>query len=154
MSNILTILEPRCTKVSVTASSRKALLQYASDLLAEAYELPARKLFDELMSRERLGSTGLGEGVAIPHCRIPCGQIRAACFTLAQPVDYEAMDGKPVDLVFILLVPPEETSAHLELLSDLSRLYGSEDNRERLRQAESDEALYRVFTELMSSQAA
>ena len=78
MSDILTILEPSCTKVSITASSRKALLQYASDLLAETYELPARKLFDELMNRERLGSTGLGEGVAIPHCRIPCGQIHAA----------------------------------------------------------------------------
>ena len=115
MSEIPSILEPSCTRVSIEARSRKALLQFASDLLAETYELPARKLFDELMSRERLGSTGLGEGVAIPHCRIPCKQIHAACLTLAEPVDYDAMDGQPVDLIFILLVPPEENSAHLEL---------------------------------------
>ena len=116
MSDIPGILERSCTKVSIAATSRKALLQYASDLLAETYELPARKLFDELMSRERLGSTGLGEGVAIPHCRIACEKIHAACLTLAQPVDYDAVDGEPVDLIFILLVPPDENSAHLELL--------------------------------------
>ena len=64
------------------------------------------------------------------------------------------MDGEPVDLIFILLVPPEETSAHLELLSDLARLYGSGDNRARLRHAESDDELYKTFTGLMSSRAA
>ncbi len=154
MSDIPSILESRCTKVSVPVSSRKALLQYASDLLAETYQLPARKLFDELMNRERLGSTGLGEGVAIPHCRMPCEQIHAACLTLAEPVDYDAIDGEPVDLIFILLVPPEETSAHLELLSDLARLYGSGDNRARLRHASSDAELYETITGLMSSQAA
>lgn len=154
MSDIPGILERSCTKVSIEARSRKALLQYASDLLAETYELPARKLFDELMNRERLGSTGLGEGVAIPHCRIPCEQIHAACLTLAEPVDYDAIDGEPVDLIFILLVPPEENSAHLELLSDLARLYGSEENRARLRHAKSDDELYETFTGMMSSRAA
>lgn len=154
MSDIPGILQRSCTKARIAANSRKALLQYASDLLAEAYELPARKLFDELMNRERLGSTGLGEGVAIPHCRIDCEQIHAACFTLAEPVDYDALDGKPVDLIFILLVPPEENSAHLELLSDLARLYGSEDNRTRLRNVISDDELYETFTGLMSSRAA
>jgi len=154
MSDIPAILEPSCTKVSIAANSRKALLQYASDLLAETYELPARKLFEELMSRERLGSTGLGEGVAIPHCRIACEKIHAACLTLDQPVDYDAIDGEPVDLIFILLVPPEETSAHLELLSDLARLYGNDDNRARLRHTDSDDELYETITGLMSSQAA
>ncbi len=154
MSDIPGILERSCTKVSIAATSRKALLQYASDLLAETYELPARKLFDELMSRERLGSTGLGEGVAIPHCRIACEKIHAACLTLAQPVDYDAVDGEPVDLIFILLVPPDENSAHLELLSDLARLYSSDANRAQLRRAASDEELYETFSGLMSSQAA
>jgi PTS system nitrogen regulatory IIA component len=148
------ILERSCTKAGVPASSRKALLQYASDLLAAEYDLPARQLFDELMNRERLGSTGLGEGVAIPHCRIACNRIHAACLTLAEPVDYDAIDGEPVDLVFILLVPPEENSAHLELLSDLARLFGSDDNRTELRRANSDDELYETFTGLMSSRAA
>jgi PTS system nitrogen regulatory IIA component len=154
MSDILGILERSCTKVGVPASSRKALLQYASDLLAEEYDLPARQLFDELMNRERLGSTGLGDGVAIPHCRIACEKIHAACLTLAEPVDYDAIDGEPVDLIFILLVPPEEHSAHLELLSDLARLYGSDENRTTLRRASTDDELYETFTGLMSSRAA
>lgn len=154
MSDILGILERSCTRVGVAVSSRKGLLQYASDLLAEEYDLPARQVFDELMSRERLGSTGLGEGVAIPHCRIASEKIHAACLTLAEPVDYDAIDGAPVDLIFILLVPPEETSAHLELLSDLARLYGSEENRTNLRRAGTDDELYETFTGLMSSRAA
>ena len=73
MSDIPSILEPSCTKVSVSANSRKALLQYASDLLAETYQLPARKLFDELMNRERLGSTGPTGPQSIKSC------VRGAC---------------------------------------------------------------------------
>ncbi len=154
MSDIPRILERSCTKVGVPVSSRKALLQYASDLLADEYDLPARQVFDELMNRERLGSTGLGEGVAIPHCRVDCQTIHAACLTLAEPVDYDAIDGEPVDLIFVLLVPPEENSAHLELLSDLARLYGSDENRSTLRRAVTDDELFETFTGLISSRAA
>ncbi len=154
MIDIRTILDVSCTRSGVAANSRKRLLEYASDLLAEHYELSARQLFDELMNRERLGSTGLGEGVAIPHCRLPCSGIHAACLTLATPVDYDAIDGEPVDLIFVLIVPPEETSAHLEILAALARLYGNADNRNRLRAATSDEQLFEVFTGLLASQAA
>lgn len=154
MIDIRSILEKGCTKRGVTANSRKRLLEYASDLLADRYELPARQLFDELMSRERLGSTGLGDGVAIPHCRLPCDRVHAACLTLAAPVDYDAIDGEPVDLVFVLVVPPEETSAHLEILAVLARLYGNADNRSSLRKSTSDDDLYEVFTGLLASQAA
>ncbi|MEM8766753.1 MAG: PTS sugar transporter subunit IIA [Pseudomonadota bacterium] len=154
MTDILKILEPTCTRASVSVSSRKGLLEYASDLLAERYELPARELFDELMGREKLGSTGLGEGVAIPHCRIPCATIHGVCLTLAQPVDYDAMDGAPVDLVFILVVPPEESSAHLEVLAELARLYGNAENRTLLREAGNNEELYERFLGLANSQAA
>lgn len=154
MSDILSILERRCTRASVAATSRKGLLEFASDLLAAEYGLPERKLFDELMNRERLGSTGLGDGVAIPHCRIDCEQIHAACLTLKQPVDYDASDGQPVDLIFILLVPPDENSAHLEILADLARLYSNADNRAKVRGARSDEELFETFTGLLRSHAA
>lgn len=154
MSDIPSILDPSCTKAGVSASSRKGLLEYASDLLAAQYDMPERKLFDELMNREKLGSTGLGEGVAIPHCRIESERIHAACLTLEHPVDYDAMDGEPVDLFFILLVPPEENTAHLELLADLARLYGSAENREVLRHISSDQELYETFIGLLRSQAA
>ncbi|MFV2090539.1 MAG: PTS sugar transporter subunit IIA, partial [Pseudomonadales bacterium] len=81
MISIHSILDPHCTRVGVDANSRKRLLEFASDLLAEQHDLSARNLFDELMNRERLGSTGLGDGVAIPHCRLPCRQIHGAWVT-------------------------------------------------------------------------
>jgi len=154
MIDIRSILDRNCTKVNVDANSRKRLLEYASDLMAEQYDLPAGTLFDELMNRERLGSTGLGEGVAIPHCRIPCEHIHAACIRLSSAVDYDAIDGEPVDLVFILLVPPEEHSAHLELLAQLARLFGSPENRSNLRATETDDELFELLTGLLASQAA
>lgn len=154
MIDIRSILDPACTRVRVDANSRKRLLEIASDLIAEHHGLPARTVFDELMNRERLGSTGLGEGVAIPHCRIPCDSIHGACLTLASPVDYEASDGEPVDLIFILLVPPEENTAHLELLAQLARLFGSADNRSKLRATTTDNELYELLTGLLASQAA
>ena len=84
MPDITTILSPACTKASVEAHSRKRALEAAADLVAEHHpDLSARKLFDELMARERLGSTGLGDGVAIPHCRIPCEQITGALLVCA-----------------------------------------------------------------------
>ena len=152
--DIRSILEPDCTRAGVAASSRKRLLHYASDLLAEQYDLPARTLFDELMNRERLGSTGLGEGVAIPHCRLPCEAIHAAFLTLQEPVDYDAADGEPVDLVFVLIVPISENKAHLEILADLARLFGSPDNRASLRSATTDDELFERLTGLLASQAA
>lgn len=154
MIDIRSILERRCTKAGVAAQSRKRLIEYGADLLAEHYGLSARNLFDELMARERLGSTALGEGVAIPHCRIPCEAIHAACLTLAEPVDYDAIDGEPVDLIFILIVPPEENSAHLELLAELARLYGSAENRASLRATHTDAELFERFTGLLASHAA
>jgi len=86
--------------------------------------------------------------------RVGCGQIHAACLTLTHPVDYDAIDEQPVDLVFILLVPHEENAAHLEVLAALSRLFGNEDNRAALRAAETDEDLYETLTGLLAAQAA
>jgi PTS system nitrogen regulatory IIA component len=154
MIDIHSILDRNCTRAGVDANSRKRVLEYASDLLAERYELAERTVFDELMGRERLGSTGLGEGVAIPHCRVGCTKIHAACLTLSHPVDYDAIDGQPVDLVFILLVPPEENAAHLEVLAALSRLVGNADNRAALRGAETDEDLFETLSGLLAAQAA
>ncbi|NIP13600.1 MAG: PTS IIA-like nitrogen regulatory protein PtsN [Pseudomonadales bacterium] len=155
MPDITTILSPACTKASIEAHSRKRALEAAADLVAEQHpDLSARKLFDELMARERLGSTGLGDGVAIPHCRIPCEQITGALLRLQEPVDYESMDDEPVDLLFVLAVPSEETTAHLDLLAALARIFGDPENRRRLRSSGTDEALYQELVGLFSSQAA
>ncbi|HEY5679731.1 MAG TPA: PTS sugar transporter subunit IIA [Pseudomonadales bacterium] len=155
MPDITTILRPDCTRASVEAPSRKRALEAAADLVAKHHpDLSARKLFDELMARERLGSTGLGDGVAIPHCRIPCEQITGALLHLREAVDYESMDDEPVDLLFVLAVPPEETTAHLDLLAALARIFGDPENRRRLRSSATDEALYQELVGLFSSQAA
>jgi PTS system nitrogen regulatory IIA component len=155
MPDITTILSRDCTRASVEAPSRKRALEAAADLVAEHHpDLSARKLFDELMARERLGSTGLGDGIAIPHCRIPCERITAALLHLREAVDYESMDDEPVDLLFVMAVPPEETTAHLDLLAALARVFGDPENRRRLRDSGSDDALYQELVGLFSSQAA
>ena len=155
MISIDQILDRHCTRASVSAGSRKRLLHFASDLLAEQYpELSARSLFDELTARERLGSTGLGEGVAIPHCRMACDRIIGACISLEQPVDFDAIDKQPVDLLFVIVVPQDETSSHLELLAALARLFGEQGNRAALRNASTDDQLYEQMAGLFRSLAA
>jgi len=153
--DITSVLSSRCARAGLSARSRKALLEAASDLLAEVHpELSARPLFDELMNRERLGSTGIGDGVAIPHCRIDCSRILGAVLTLDEPVDYDAIDGKGVDLLFVLVVPPEENSAHLELLAALAKIFSNPEHRQRLKSAGSDAELYQQLVGLFSSEAA
>jgi nitrogen PTS system EIIA component len=155
MFDINRILDPTTTRANIEAQSRKRAIEVASELLAARHPgLSARTLFDALMNRERLGSTALGEGVAIPHCRIQCERILGAFIHLDAPVDYDAPDGEPVDLLFVLVVPPEESSAHLEVLATLARLFQDPENRRLLRRQESDEALYEELIGLVSSHAA
>lgn len=155
MFDINEILVPETTRTDVDAQSRKRAIEAASDLLAEHHaDLSARALFDDLMNRERLGSTALGEGVAIPHCRTSCEGIHGAFLRLAEPVDYDAPDGDPVDLLFVLVVPPDESSAHLDVLAVLARLFQDPENRRRLRSQSTDAGLYEELVGLVSSQAA
>ncbi len=155
MTNIADILSLERTRTNVAAKSRKRVLEAVSDLLCEGSEqLSGRTLFDELRARERLGSTGLGGGVAIPHCRIDCDEIIAAFLKLDQPIDYDAPDGEPVDLLFVLVVPRDENHAHLEVLADLARIFGEPDNRARLRRATNSTDLYEKLIGLIASLAA
>ena len=155
MNDITHILSLERTRTGVEARSRKRVLEAASDLLSEGNaKLSGRTLFEELLARERLGSTGLGDGVAIPHCRIACDEICAAFLQLAEPIDYDAPDGQPVDLLFVLVVPREENSAHLEVLASLARIFSQPDNRARLRRAASSTELYEALTGLIASLAA
>lgn len=155
MTDITHILSQERTRNDVAARSRKRVLEKASDLLCEGNEqLSGRTLFDELLARERLGSTGLGDGVAIPHCRIACDEIRAAFLKLKEPIDYDAPDGQLVDLLFVFVVPTEESHAHLEVLADLARMFREPNNRARLRRATSSTELYEELIGLIASLAA
>ena len=154
MVDITRILAPDCTRVDVPATSRKRALEYASDVIAaHAPEISARVLFDGLMTRERLGSTGLGEGIAIPHCRMPCPEPQAALLRLQSPIDFDAMDDQPVDLLFVLVVPPEETTTHLQTLAALAKVFQNADYRARLRAQPDATALYEEFVALLRAEA-
>ncbi|MEM7078660.1 MAG: PTS sugar transporter subunit IIA [Pseudomonadota bacterium] len=131
--------------------SRKRALQHAASLLADQTQ-SEDTIFDAFMARERLGSTGLGNGVAIPHCRLAVPEIRVAILTLAAPVDYESIDADPVDLLFCIVVPLEEQEAHLKLLAQLSGVFSEEVHRSRLRACQNVDDLAATMDELLKLQ--
>ncbi len=126
------------------ATSKKRVLENLSRLLAANSEaLTAEKIFQVLLERERLGSTGLGKGVAIPHARVPdLNHTVAAMLTLAEPVDFEASDGQPIDIAFGLLVPEDDSAHHLQHLSRLVTLFRDAECCSKIRQAGSAEAVF------------
>jgi PTS system nitrogen regulatory IIA component len=154
MIDMESILLPKCVRTKVHAHSRKRVLEISSDLLGKHRGVSARNLFDALMERERLGSTGLGDGVAIPHCRLDCTQMMAALIILETPVDYEAIDNQPVDILFALVVPREEVNMHLEVLARLAAVFGDETERQRLRDAHTASEVNQRFREAVDRHAA
>ena len=146
MLEMESLLSPDCVCWRADAKSRKQALDLAAGTLARAQpQISAHALLRSLMERERLGSTGLGEGVAIPHCRHECPRTLGVLMSLAQPVDFDADDGEPVDLLFVLVAPPDEPKAHLQALAVLAAVFGDEQERSRLRSAASAEALGQRF---------
>jgi PTS system nitrogen regulatory IIA component len=134
---IADLLLPERLLLGSTATSKKRALEHLSELMANADEaFSAGTVFDSLLVRERLGSTGLGYGVAIPHARHRGATDAIGAFMrLEQPVDFDAMDREPVDLVFGLLAPEECTDEHVQLLAQLAELFSDEAVRDGLRDA-------------------
>ena len=132
------ILAPECVRCDVPAASRKRTLQVLGEIFADADPaLTAQGVFDLLVARERLGSTGLGEGCALPHARVPgLGRTLAAFVRLGKGVDFDAPDHVPVDLVFGLLVPEKSTDEHLETLAAIARVFADDRVRSSVRSAE------------------
>jgi nitrogen PTS system EIIA component len=147
MINLHDILDANCVQVGVEAGSKKRAIEVGSELIERTHiGISARALFDQLMARERLGSTGLGEGISIPHCRSDTvSGIIGAFLRLETPVDFDAPDDEPVDLLFLLIVPKDSDDAHLKVLAQLARIFGDASNRRRLRDAATAEALYDEF---------
>lgn len=141
------LISPDRISLSIGANSKKRLLEKISALLGEAIPgLDDREAFQSLIDRERLGSTGVGDGVALPHGRLK-GLNRAvgACIILGEEMDYDAIDGKPIRIVFALLVPEEATEEHLQLLAQLARIFGEKKNREQLLNANESDEVYNFF---------
>ncbi len=140
---------------SLRASSKKQLLQELSGRVAEANGLDQRAVFDALMERERLGPTGMGRGVAIPHARLEGVSRMIGYFArLDKGVDFDAADGAPVDLVFLLLAPEDAGADHLRALARVSRLLRDEGRCAKLRSTADDSAIYAILVEDVSSNAA
>lgn len=142
--SIASILTPARTHCCVTGSSKKRVLEQTAELIsADIPALESGALFKNLVNREKLGSTAIGEGIAIPHCRMgQCPDITGALIRLQQAVDFDAMDDQPVDLLFVLLVPEQACDEHLQLLGELARMFSREEVRTALRAAPDDLALY------------
>lgn len=146
MIQLESILTPGRSLVNVPGGSKKRVLQEIATLIdREVPDLEMQEVFESLFAREKLGSTGFGNGIAIPHCRLKgCSSPISALIHLDAPIDYDAIDGAPVDLLFVLLVPEAATDAHLELLRQIASMLDRKDVRDRLRAANSSEALYQV----------
>ena len=143
MATLEEILPPECVCSGVPAASKKRTLEMLGEILANAGPgLSARAVFDRLVARERLGSTGLGEGCALPHARVPGLDCALAAFLrLEKGVDFDSPDREPVDLVIGLLVPEESTDEHLELLAGLARTLSDESVRTSVRSADEPERI-------------
>lgn len=139
----------------VDANSKQEIIQRLADLFAQSYDLDADLVHEHLEERERLGSTGFGRGVAIPHARI-AGITRpvAALLRLRHPADFAAADGLPVDIVFGLLSPEHSGVGHLHALAAISRMVRDDDIREAISDAPREEAIYALLTNLLDRDAA
>ena len=129
------------------AGSKKQLLELLAELASEKTGLDERLVLDALIERERLGTTGIGRGVALPHTRLSSLKRIFCAFVRTKPVDFESVDDKPVDLVFLLLVPEEAGADHLKALARLSRLLRDEGVATALRQAKDPNSVYRLIEE-------
>lgn len=143
------ILSPDRIRCNVETTSKKGALEEMSRLMASSEpSLTYTEIFDCLNARERLGSTGLGHGVAIPHGRFQhINGPTAAFMRLETGVDYDAIDQQPVDLLFGLLVPSDATDEHLQILSSLAEMCCRDDLLRRLRMGSSPERIYEILTE-------
>ncbi|MDX1491188.1 MAG: PTS IIA-like nitrogen regulatory protein PtsN [Pseudohongiellaceae bacterium] len=143
-----TILTPERCFCKMPGVSKKRFLTNTSEMIAEETQtLPADQIYTALLAREQLGSTGIGNGIAIPHCRVPgCDKVTGALVTLDEAIDFDAIDSRLVDLLFVLIVPAEEMEEHLKVLSAVATLFHQEGFCERLRKASSSQELYDIAT--------
>jgi len=149
------LLLPQAINASLNVTSKKDVLQSIAAAAAGLMDKDALAVFDVLWERERLGTTGVGQGIAIPHGRVPGLEKVSGFFArLTQPVNFDAIDDKPVDLVFLLLAPEAAGADHLHALATVSRLLRNAKLCEELRKAKDEAAIYRVLTETSAVQAA
>jgi PTS system nitrogen regulatory IIA component len=146
MSHISQLLPTENILLDLDASSKKRVFERVGLLFENNQGIARSTVFDSLFAREKLGSTGLGQGIAIPHGRIKgLKEARGAFLRLAAPVPFDSPDGKPVSLLFVLLVPEQATEQHLQILSELAERFSDRACRDALGNAPSAEAIHQIF---------
>ena len=147
MNLVAKLLPPSNVVIDLEVSSKKRLFEQVGLLFENQQGIARGAVFDSLFARERLGSTGLGQGVAIPHGRIKgLKEALGAFVRLAAPVPFDAPDGKPVSLLFFLLVPEQATEKHLQILSELAQMFSDRALREALTGAADAESLHKIIS--------
>ncbi len=144
------ILTPGRSLVNVPGGSKKRVLEQIAKVIGQDLsDLDTQSIFESFVAREKLGSTGFGNGIAIPHCRMTgCLTPLSAVLRLEAPVDFDAIDGAPVDLLFVLLVPEAATDEHLELLRQIASMLDQEEVRDRLRNVATGQELYQTVVDI------
>lgn len=144
---ITDLVTPRSVIAQLRAPTKRQVLQELARRAATVTGIPDKRIYDALAERERLGTTGIGTGVAIPHCRLSeLDRLYGMFARLERPVPFEAIDDQPVDLVFLLLAPADAGAEHLRALARVSRLLRDKAMCEKLRGANSSDALYALLT--------
>ena len=143
---ISALLSPQRIFLDTEISSKKKLLQLIANIVADQTRLSESSIYNNLLNRERLGSTGLGHGFAVPHARLENLDKTIGClFRLKEPVNFEAPDNQPVDLVFTIVIPEEATEEHLLILSALAQLFSEADIRQSIRDAADKEEIEQII---------
>ena len=153
--DVVELLTDQCIVANLKVSSKKQALQELAKRAARLTGQPERKIFDVLVERERLGTTGVGHGIAIPHGKLPeLDKLYALFARLESPIDFDSIDEQPVALICVLLAPETAGADHLKALARVSRLLRDRAICEKLRGAESAEAIHALISESSTSHAA
>lgn len=154
--NLLDLISPRCIKVPLVSKSKLEVIGELVDLLVSVKKLPHRDaIFDALVEREEVGSTGIGHGVALPHAK--CAEVKeiyVACGIAPEGIDFDALDREPVYIFFLILAPRSAPGQHLKVMSILTRFLSRESSREALLNAKDTDEVYAVLCEINTPQNA
>lgn len=148
MNLIGKILSPENVILDNESTSKKRIFERVGLLFENSQKIARSQVFDSLFAREKLGSTGLGHGVAIPHGRIKGLRDAVTAFVKTQtPIPFDSPDGQPVNLIFILLVPDRATDLHLQLLGELAQMFSDESFRDQLKNTNDPTVIHQLFTQ-------
>ncbi|MDR9828348.1 PTS IIA-like nitrogen regulatory protein PtsN [Vibrio sp. FNV 38] len=144
LSEVLTL---DCTRSAVPCTSKKRALELISELVAQQTGINSTELFECMLSREKMGSTGIGNGIAIPHARMQSTDNAVAVLLQCQdPIEFDAIDNRPVDILFALLVPDAQCKEHLKTLSSMAERLNDKQVLKQLRKAQNDQELFDIMT--------